>query len=204
MNKDDWTNLTDSDFSSEGEDDGGYESGKPAQEERPQQDYFESRDNQRDNHRGNYRDNYRDNQRGNYRDNYRDNNSRSRGGYNRGYRNNNYKPRQPESQPKDVILDYCKEAGDLEFYWLNLFNFSTDASEDQIMEFYSSIPALDVYSNHGMRLAMDIKFKSIEDLGKAVDLGTTDGKVDFMIRWSKIFPFGYLFRFLFGFLANHC
>lgn len=178
MNKDDWTNLTDSDFSSDGENDEAYKGEDPAPQERPEEPYFERRNNRE-------YSNYSGSRGGYHRDRDRDHRGGGRGDYRR-----NNRPRKLESQPKDIILNYCREAGELDAYWLNLFNFSAEIPEAEIFEMFAPIPALEVFSNHGMRLTMDVKFATMEDLEKAIDLENGQTGHGFMIRSSKtIIPF---------------
>lgn len=180
MNEKDWTNLTDSDISSE-EDHPDYSEGHPDGDEneeiygnynRPQ--YYENRG--RRGGRGDY------SSRG-HRGHRRGGHDRSRGG---GYRKGPRSHRELESQPKDVILGFLREGPDVDGYWLNIFNLEDDTNEEQIMEFYSGIPAVDIEVNRGNRLTIDVKFDTVQDISKAIDLGVKEINGNpFMIRSSN-------------------
>lgn len=177
MNEKDWTNLTDSDLSSDDNlEDQEYQNptseGYSHSHSRSNRDY---RDSHQEDSRHGYRG-YRSNRGGRF------NHSRRGGGYNR--RN------KIESQPKEVILDFMNGGGENNEFWLNIFNLDDDVSEGEIMEFYSKVPALEVESHRGSRLTMDVLFGSIEDVEKAIDLGVKEiNGVPFMIRSSMVFYF---------------
>lgn len=187
MNEKDWTNLTDSDMSS------GEELGDTHEYKSRPQDQEESYPEYEPRDRFGYSRGYKSNRggRGRYNNNGRGggyNNNGRGGGYNRGSRK-----RELESQPKEVILGYLSVDGDVDGYWLNLFNLDDNALEEEIMEFYSSVPALEAHSHRGARHTMDVKFSTIPDIEKAIDLGVKEiNGLTFMIRSSKIFNINFL------------
>ena len=86
-----------------------------------------------------------------------------RGGYNR-------ERRPPRNVSKGRILEQAEMAMPCDSIWLNLFELDRNAGKEEILDFFSSVPALNADWHRSGKNSMDVEFKSLEDLSKAIDL----------------------------------
>lgn len=96
--------------------------------------------------------------------------------------------RPPQNMTKEDILGDLDLGVERDSYWLNLHGCHDDVSEQDVFEYYKSIPPISVKWAPKGRGSIDVQFKTFEELKRAIDLGTgTLAGQPFFIRASKLF-----------------
>ena len=86
----------------------------------------------------------------------------------------------------DIMRDIDSSESASGGFWLNLFSLDSNVSEEEILRYYESIPAINAYWHRTGRPTMDVEFETRDDLVRAVDMGTCEfNGVKFCIRASK-------------------
>ncbi len=115
-----------------------------------------------------------------------------RGGYGRGGRggggrDNRRRDRPPRVFSQEEILNevqYLSEEGP---FWLNCYGIGPQVTENDVMNYYKSVPAIQVHRMHPSKDSLDVRFESKSHLIAAINLGAGEFEsVPFFIR-SSIF-----------------